>query len=644
MANPVTFGDISTQVLARTRVNSLTRIVRSTSALWPYYVGVAVTSIITALLALVSPFILREATDTIVAVVSGEKTARDVAQTIVWLALGMFAADLARTLMTNVGGYIGDVMAARMQQILASRYFAQLLALPQRYFDNQVTGTIIARLNRSITSITQFIQSFANNFMPMLVTVGAVLVITAGYYWPLAILLFALFPLYMWLTTLTSAKWQKIEREKNEHIDLAGGRFAEVVGQVKVAKSFVSETRELKDFTRHYGSTISLTRTQSRFWHIMDSLRGGAMNVIFLFIYGLLFWKTLHGEFSIGDMVMLLQLVNMARQPVHMMSWIVDSAQRAITGSRDYFEVMAETPEPTANRQLVAATRASDVPQLDVDTAEPLSPRPDTPTLALDHVSFEYEPGKPVLHDVSFHASQGEKVALVGESGGGKSTIVNLLLGLYQPTAGALEVCGHDTADVPNERLRASVGVVFQEPNLFSGTIRENIAYGKPVATDEEIYAVARRANAHDFIMAFPDGYDTIIGERGLRLSGGQKQRISVARAMLKDAPILVLDEATSALDNKSERAVQVGLDELMRGRTTLIIAHRLSTIAGVDRIVTLDSGRVDEVGSPAELAASGGIYSQLLALTASDSAADKARLKAFGFHDGRTDDEGEED
>ncbi|SQG65129.1 ABC transporter ATP-binding protein [Corynebacterium renale] len=624
-------------------MNSLTRIVRSTSALWPYYVGVAVTSIITALLALVSPFILREATDTIVAVVSGELTARDVAQTIVWLALGMFAADLARTLMTNVGGYIGDVMAARMQQILASRYFAQLLALPQRYFDNQVTGTIIARLNRSITSIRQFIQSFANNFMPMLVTVGAVLVITAGYYWPLAILLFALFPLYMWLTTLTSAKWQKIERKKNEHIDLAGGRFAEVVGQVKVAKSFVSETRELKDFTHHYGSTISLTRTQSRFWHMMDSLRGGAMNVIFLFIYGLLFWKTLHGEFSIGDMVMLLQLVNMARQPVHMMSWIVDSAQRAITGSRDYFEVMAQTPEPTANRQLVAATRASDVPQLDVDTAEPLNPRPDTPTLALDHVSFEYEPGKPVLHDVSFHASQGEKVALVGESGGGKSTIVNLLLGLYQPTAGALEVCGYNTADVPNERLRASVGVVFQEPNLFSGTIRENIAYGKPAATDEEIYAVARRANAHDFIMAFPDGYDTIIGERGLRLSGGQKQRISVARAMLKDAPILVLDEATSALDNKSERAVQVGLDELMRGRTTLIIAHRLSTIAGVDRIVTLDSGRVDEVGSPAELAASGGIYSQLLALTASDSAADKARLKAFGFHDGRTDDEGEE-
>lgn len=625
-------------------MNSLTRIVRSTSALWPYYVGVAVTSIITALLALVSPFILREATDTIVAVVSGEVTAGDVAQTIVWLALGMFAADLARTLMTNVGGYIGDVMAARMQQILASRYFAQLLALPQRYFDNQVTGTIIARLNRSITSITQFIQSFANNFMPMLVTVGAVLVITAGYYWPLAILLFALFPLYMWLTTLTSTKWQKIEREKNEHIDLAGGRFAEVVGQVKVAKSFVSETRELKDFTHHYGSTISLTRTQSRFWHMMDSLRGGAMSVIFLFIYGLLFWKTLHGEFSIGDMVMLLQLVNMARQPVHMMSWIVDSAQRAITGSRDYFAVMAETPEPTANKQLVAATRASDVPELDVDTAEPLTPHPDAPTLSLDHVSFEYEPGKPVLQDVSFQASQGEKVALVGESGGGKSTIVNLLLGLYQPTAGTLEVCGHITADIPNERLRASVGVVFQEPNLFSGTIRENIAYGKPHATDDEIHAVARRANAHDFIMAFPDGYDTIIGERGLRLSGGQKQRISVARAMLKDAPILVLDEATSALDNKSERAVQVGLDELMRGRTTLIIAHRLSTIAGVDRIVTLDSGRVDEVGSPAELAASGGIYSQLLALTASDSAADKARLKAFGFHDGRTDDEDEED
>lgn len=195
-----------------------------------------------------------------------------------------------------------------------------------------------------------------------------------------------------------------------------------------------------------------------------------------------------------------------------------------------------------------------------------------------------------------------------------------------------MSVCGHDVRDLTSEQLRASVGVVFQEPNLFSGTIRENIAYGKPDATDEEVVAVAKRANAHDFIMDFAEGYDTVIGERGLRLSGGQKQRVSVARAMLKDAPVLVLDEATSALDNRSERAVQAGLEELMKDRTTLIIAHRLSTIADVDAIITLDGGRVDEIGSPEELAGSGGIYSQLLQLTASTSAADRERLKKFGF------------
>uniref|UniRef100_UPI000A56990E ABC transporter ATP-binding protein n=1 Tax=Corynebacterium aurimucosum TaxID=169292 RepID=UPI000A56990E len=198
--------------------------------------------------------------------------------------------------------------------------------------------------------------------------------------------------------------------------------------------------------------------------------------------------------------------------------------------------------------------------------------------------------------------------------------------------AGKLTVLGHDAAELTAERLRASVGVVFQESYLFSGTIRENIAYGKPGATMEEIVDVAKRANAHGFIEEFPDGYDTVIGERGLKLSGGQKQRVAVARAMLKDAPILVLDEATSALDTKAERAVQAGLDELMKDRTTLIIAHRLSTIADVDTIITLDRGRISEIGSPAELAQSGGIYAELLRLTQSASASDRQRLKKYGF------------
>ena len=374
----------------------------------------------------------------------------------------------------------------------------------------------------------------------------------------------------------------------------------------------------------------------------MDTLRGVAMNLIFLGIYLILFTRTLSGHFTVGEMVMLIQMVTMARQPVTMMSWIVDSAQRAIAGSRDYFQVMDEPVEPTANRQLVAATRASGAPELEPAQHAPLAVR--EPVVAFDGVTFEYLPGEPVLHNVSFTAHEGEKIALVGESGGGKSTIVNLLLGLYPITQGQLRVCGEEIGELEVEKLRATTGVVFQEAALFSGSVFENIAYGKPDATLEEVMEVAKRANAHDFIMKFTDGYDTVIGERGLRLSGGQRQRVAVARAMLKDAPLLILDEATSALDTKAERAVQAGLDELMVGRTTIMIAHRLSTIAGVDTIITLRDGRVDEIGSPDELAVSGGIYSELLRLTASSSAADRARLKAFGFHvEGAESEDGEE-
>lgn len=394
----------------------------------------------------------------------------------------------------------------------------------------------------------------------------------------------------------------------------------------------MAEVRELDYFGKLYRRIVDTTKPQSRWWHSMDTVRGVAMALIFLGIYGIVFWRTLEGHFSIGDMVMILQLVNLAKQPVFMMSWIVDTAQRAIAGSKDYFKVMEEEFEPTANQGLIDATTASDAPALDLTPVAPLEPTPGEPIFAFNDVSFAYEEDKPVVDHISFSAEEGHKVALVGESGGGKSTLVNLLLGLYQPSEGQLSVLGHAVDELTAARLRASVGVVFQESYLFSGSIRDNIAYGKPGATDQEIIDVAKRANAHDFIQAFPQGYDTVIGERGLKLSGGQKQRVAVARAMLKDAPILVLDEATSALDTKAERAVQAGLDELMKDRTTLIIAHRLSTIADVDTIITLDHGRIDEIGSPAELAQSGGIYAELLRLTQSSSRADRERLKKYGF------------
>jgi len=417
------------------------------------------------------------------------------------------------------------------------------------------------------------------------------------------------------LTTITSAKWQVLEAEKNYEFDVAGGRFAEVIAQIRVVKSFVQEHRELATFDRHYDQTIRTTQKQSRYWHEMDATRRAALNVIFFGIFAILFVQTVRGAFTIGVMVLLIQLVNMARQPVFSMSFLVDSSQRAIAGSRDYFIVMEELAEAEALPTLAAPVPAG---------------RAGPAGIEFDSVSFGY-PGSPdVLSEVSFSIRQGEHVAFVGESGGGKTTLVSLLLRLYTPTLGAIRIAGTDITSLPLQEIRADIGVVFQDPSLFSGTIRENIAYATPHASAGEIIAAARSANAHEFIARFTNGYEAQIGERGLKLSGGQKQRIAVARTILKDAPILILDEATSSLDSKSERLVQHGLQHLMTDRTTLIIAHRLSTISSVDRIITLKDGRVDEIGTPDQLATTGGIYAELLALQASATRKDRKRLQLF--------------
>jgi len=593
-------------------VRSILRILGSARELWPYYAGIVACSLAVAATSLLTPFIIKAATDYVVAANQGQAAG---ISTVIWLAGALLVADLANTLLSNVGGYLGDTMAAKLRASLSGKYFAKLLSLPQRYFDGELTGTVINRLSRSITETTSFLNMFANNFFQMVLTVIAVLLITAFYSWPMALLIAVVYPIFLWLTTITSAKWQVLEAEKNREFDAAGGRFAEVIGQIRVVKSFVQERRELASFNGHYDQTIRTTRQQSRYWHEMDATRRAALNVIFFAIFAIMFVQTVRGAFTIGVMVLLIQLVNMARQPVFSMSFLVDSSQRAIAGSRDYFTVMDE---------LVAA----DV--LPTLTAPAPGGHRAPAGIEFDAVSFGYPGGEDVLSEVSFSIREGEHVAFVGESGGGKTTLVSLLLRLYEPSAGAIRIGGTATSALPLAELRADIGVVFQDSALFSGSIKENVAYATPDAALDEIVAAAKSANAHDFIARFTQGYDAQIGERGLKLSGGQKQRIAVARAILKDAPILILDEATSSLDSKSERLVQEGLEHLMTDRTTLIIAHRLSTISSVDRIITLKDGRVDEIGTPEQLATTGGIYAELLALQASATKKDRKRLQLF--------------
>ncbi|MDK9353430.1 ABC transporter ATP-binding protein [Propionibacterium freudenreichii] len=593
-------------------MRSLGRILAHVANLWPWYLGIVICSLASAGTALAVPFVLRSVTDLVVAAVNTH--AVDLGA-VVQLAAVLLAFDLANTVTSNIGGYLGDNMAMRLRAGLSKRYFDKLLGLPQRYFDDELSGTIIGRLSRSITEITQFMQSFSNNFFPMLLTVGAVLVITAHYSVWISLLLLAIFPLYVFFTALTSRRWQRFERRKNAHVDQASGRFAEVISQMRVVKSFVQERREYSGFSRHYDRTVALTRPQSRWWHSMDVVRRGVLNVVFFVIYLIIFLGTARSVYSLGTMVMLVQMVGMARQPATMMRFFVDQSQRAVAGSRDYFEVLAQPSEHDWKHEDAPAPALIDA---------------DAPMISFRDIGFGYGQGPDVVEHISFDVARGERLALVSESGGGKTTLVSLLMGLYRPRQGQILVGGHDTSTLGVTQLRAQVGVVFQEPLLFSGTVSENIAYADPDVADHQIRDAAKRANADAFIRSLPHGYASVVGERGLKLSGGQKQRIAVARAMIKDALILVLDEATSALDSRAEQAVQNGLEQLMEGRTSIIIAHRLSTIATVDRIVTMRGGRVDEIGSPAELAASGGIYAQLLALQASGRRRDRRRLKEF--------------
>lgn len=583
------------------------RILKFTRELSSYYVGVSIFTVLLAAMSQLQPLLTKGAIDEITKLIGGGQA--NVTLVAVFAIL-MFLTDLGQTILSNIGGYLGDIMTAKLRQLLSQRYYGHVLSLPQRYFDTELSGKIINRMSRGIGQIGDFMQMFSNNFLQFIFGTVFSLIIVAYYSWQVALMLLALYPIFIWMTARTSNKWQSYQQKINKNLDIASGRFAESIGQVKVVKSFIQEARELNFFKRHVGIATTTTRPQSNYWHWQDVRRRVVLNVIFFGVFTYVFVETARGVYTIGEMVLLIQYAMLIRLPIFSISFLVDRTQRAIADSKDYFEIMDAQPE------------IKDKPgaaKLHVKSGE----------IIYEHVMFGYD-NERVLNDISFTIRPDTKVALVGESGEGKTTITNLLMRLYEPQAGSILIDGQNIADVAQTSLRTQIGVVFQDPALFSGTIRENIAYAKPKAIEAEVLAAAKAANAHEFIEKFKNGYNTEIGERGLKLSGGQKQRIAIARALLKDAPVLVLDEATSSLDSRSEAMVQEALERLMQDRTTIIIAHRLSTIQNVDQIITIRGGTVDEIGSPVELAKSGGIYAQLLKLQRGHTETTKKKLKEF--------------
>ena len=585
-------------------MKSIWRIITYSKQLWPYYAVISVFTILLSLMSLLQPLLTGWAIDEI------QKGTSASVKYVAFIAIAIFVLEVFSTVFSNIGGYIGDQMAARLRKLLSSRYYAHLLELPQQYFDTELSGKVINRLSRSITQITNFMQMMSNNFLQFIFSTVFSLIVVAIYSWQVALMLFSLFPIYIYMTFKTSNKWQKWQGEINNESDIATGRFAESVGQVKVVKSFVQEAREMKFFNRHMSNILTITKPQSRYWHNKDVQRRLILNVIFFGVFMYIFVEAARGVFSSGQAVALILYAMQIRIPIFTISFLVENTQRAISDSKDYFSVMELEPQ---------ITDKNNAAELRVKNGK----------VTFSGVTFSYDK-KAVIKGVSFEALPDKKVALVGESGEGKTTLTNLLIRLYEADSGTITIDGQNIAEVTQKSLRENIGVVFQDPALFSGTIFENISYANPKATQKQVTDAAKAANAHEFIAKLEKGYETEIGERGLKLSGGQKQRIAIARALLKDAPILILDEATSSLDSKSEALVQEALQSLMKGRTTIIIAHRLSTIAHVDTILTLKGGKIDEAGSPEELAKSGGIYAQLLAVSQDQSSSAKKRLTAY--------------
>ncbi len=588
-------------------MQDIARIVKYSWSLKRYYLWSAFFVVIVSLLNQATPFLLKYIVDGIVELQNGG----EVAPNYFWIILGLIlAVGIVTTILSNIQGYFGDRLGAKLNSLLSERYYSHILKLPLEYYDNEVAGKITSRLERSIVTISNLMNAFANNFIGFFLTAAITIIILAYYALPVAILLGALFPFYIWLTTLSSKTWQARQKDINADIDINNGRFVESISQIRAVKSFVTEIIELKFYSQKRRSIEEQVRIQSVGWHWYDIARRLGLNVIFLGIYAYIVMETVAGRFTLGEFTLLVQLVTQAQFPLFASSFIVDSIQRASAGSKDFFEVMAIQP---------AIQDAPDSGKLKVSAGR----------IEYQDVDFAYASGEQVLHNVRFIIEPGTKLALVGESGEGKTTISNLLLRLYDLKSGRILIDETDISTVTQASLRSQIAVVFQEPALFSGTVRENIAYGLAEANLNQIKSAARAANADGFIAKLPDGYDTQIGERGVKLSGGQKQRLAIARAILKDAPILVLDEATSSLDSRSEHEVHQALETLLKGRTTLIIAHRLSTIAGVDKIVGIRGGRVVEVGTPAELASRQGIYHELLQLQ-NPTESNLAKLKAY--------------